>query len=164
MNNIIIELCAEDRARLDRLAEALERKACDKCVSSTLGAFAQKQTDAPDPIQEKLAETLASVSDPTETPKNAAGEAEPSALPSTSKEEEKPVAKEGDLAEPVKPTITLEQIQQKVVQLAAGQGGAKKAKVREIINAYGAKVSYLKDQPDKWTEVWEKLAALESEE
>ena len=35
-NRIAIELCAEDRARLDRLAEALERRTCDKCVSAAI--------------------------------------------------------------------------------------------------------------------------------
>ena len=35
-NTITIELCAEDRARLDRLAEAMERKTCDKCVTSAI--------------------------------------------------------------------------------------------------------------------------------
>ena len=35
-NNITIELCAEDRARLDRLVEALERRTCDKCVTTAL--------------------------------------------------------------------------------------------------------------------------------
>ena len=35
-NRITIELSAEDRARLDRLAEALEKRACDKCVSSAM--------------------------------------------------------------------------------------------------------------------------------
>ena len=35
-NHITIELCAEDRARLDRLAEALERRVCDKCVTAAI--------------------------------------------------------------------------------------------------------------------------------
>ena len=35
-NHITIELCDEDRARLDRLAEALERRACDKCVTAAI--------------------------------------------------------------------------------------------------------------------------------
>jgi hypothetical protein len=60
--------------------------------------------------------------------------------------------------EPAKPSVTLEQIQQKVVKLAAA---GKKAEVREIVTTYGAKVSDLKDQPDKWDEVWGKLTALE---
>ena len=45
-NTITIELCAEDRARLDRLAEALERKACDKCVTSAIQLF-KGETEAP---------------------------------------------------------------------------------------------------------------------
>jgi hypothetical protein len=60
--------------------------------------------------------------------------------------------------EPAKPSVTLEQIQQKVVKLAAA---GKKAEVREIVTTYGAKVSDLKDQPEKWDEVWGKLTALE---
>ena len=35
-NHITIELCAEDRARLDRLAEALEKRTCDKCVTTAI--------------------------------------------------------------------------------------------------------------------------------
>ena len=36
MNKITIELCAEDRARLDRLTAALESKACESCVTETI--------------------------------------------------------------------------------------------------------------------------------
>jgi hypothetical protein len=164
MNNIIIELCAEDRARLDRLAEALERKSCDACVAAALewkGAIVKN--DTPDEIQQKLAETLAKAEAPTETPKNAPEEAKAEPAPIDHPAEEELPWKADTPAEPTKPTVTLEQIQKKVMQLAAAQGGAKKAKVREIINAYGAKVSDLKDQPDKWDEVWGKLEALESE-
>ena len=45
-NTITIELCAEDRARLDRLAEALERKSCDKCVTSAIQLF-KGEAEAP---------------------------------------------------------------------------------------------------------------------
>lgn len=164
-NTITIELCAEDRARLDRLTEALEALQLPK-------AEVLLDTDAPKPapeqvtvddVQKKLAETLAKTNDPAEAPKNATGEAEAATLPTDHPAAEELPWQEDAPAEPVKPTVTLEQIQQKVVQLAAGNGGAKKAKVREIINAYGAKVSDLKDQPEKWTEVWDKLTALESE-
>jgi hypothetical protein len=75
------------------------------------------------------------------------------------------------------PSVDLAQIQQKVVQLCALSGApatltdeeraerAKKMKadVREIITQYGTKVSDLKDQPEKWDEVWTKLCALEQE-
>lgn len=65
--------------------------------------------------------------------------------------------------EPTKtePSVDLAQIQQKVVQLCAS--GEKKAAVRAVINEYGAKVSDLKDQPEKWDEVWKKLCAIEQE-
>ena len=61
------------------------------------------------------------------------------------------------------PPLTLEQIQQKVISIAA-TSKEKKAKAREIINSYGAKkVTDLQEQPDKWAEVWAELVALESE-
>jgi hypothetical protein len=153
-NTITIELCAEDRARLDKLTAALEARAATTPTADE---------PHPDPIQQKLAETIAKAETPAEPTKPAAEDAETSAPPVTPAEEEKPTAKEDAPAEEPEPTVTLEQIQQKVMQLAAGNGGAKKAKVREIINLYGSKVSDLKEQPEKWTEVWKKLTALESE-
>ena len=142
-NYIMIELHPEDRERIDRLIEAVERitPKCDACATSVAKFVAEemntpKETHAERPVE------------PAE-----ATEVEAPATPQP--EEETPATAE--------PAVTLEQIQQKVVQLAAGQGGAKKAKVREIISAYGSKVSDLKDQPDKWTEVWDKLTALEGE-
>ena len=149
MNNITIELCAEDRARLDRLAEALEKRACDSCVTSALEIMKDQQTD---PVQKALAETLAKAEAPA-----AATEAE--TLPTTPEKQEEPKA-ESDASDV--PPVTLEQIQQKVITIAATSND-KKAKAREIISAYGTKISDLKDKPDKWAEVWEKLVALERE-
>lgn len=137
MNNITIELCAEDRARLDRLAEALEKyphkcENCAKTVAEGVTAFVAKEVSAPSE--------------------------EPKSEPQEPTKEEPPATNPDDGPEP---SVTLEQIQQKVIELAAGNNGAKKAKVREIINAYAQKVS---DLPvDKWEEVWAKLTALESE-
>lgn len=165
MNNITIELCAEDRARLDRLAAALDKLApkCEDCargVADAVAAYvttAQKQATAeaeakPEPVTPTTEEK------PTEAPKEAAV-AKETAAPTVT-----PTEKEEQPAEPEKPTVTLAQIQQKVIRIASDKGGAKKAKVREIINAYGSKVSDLKEQPDKWGEVWERLTALESED
>lgn len=153
MNNIIIthELCAEDRARVDRLAEAIE-------------ALGQKKPAEADPIMAKLAETLSKAKYPAEAPQDAAEAAKAETLTTEPPKEEKPAAEE-DAApwEAEEPAVTLEMIQQKVVQLAAQNGGALKAKVREIINAYGARVSDLKEKPEAWTKVWEQLTALESE-
>ena len=137
MNNITFELCAEDRARLDRLAAALEKyphkcENCAKSVAEGVAAFVAKE------VNNQSEEPDIKAQEPTK--------------------EEPPATNPADEPEP---SVTLEQIQQKVIQLAAGNNGAKKAKVREIINAYAQKVS---DLPvDKWEEVWAKLTALESE-
>ncbi len=137
-NYITIEFCAEDRARIDRLTAALENRV--KQVDEFLAGGNQlDDIQKADPEQLTIDDT----------------HAEHPVEPAEATEVEAPATPQ--------PAVTLEQIQQKVVQLAAGQGGAKKAKVREIINAYGSKVSDLNDQPDKWTEVWDKLTALEGE-
>ena len=134
MNMITFELCAEDRARLDRLTAALEARA------------SAPTTEAPAKAQPKAAPTEAT--------------SKPAEQPEEPKKEEPAVPWEEPTAAP---TVTLEQIQQKVVTLATMAGGTKKVKVREIISAYGAKVSDLKDHPDKWQEVWDRLTALEQE-
>ena len=159
MNNITIthELCAEDRARLDRLAEALEKypPKCENCVQSVMAAL---QATAHVPKYESVVTA--------EEPKNEPQESIEAETPATTPtEEEKPEEVKDAPAEEAKtePTVTLAQIQQKVVQLCAGFEGKKKPAVREIISQYGAKVSDLKDQPDKWNEVWEKLTALEEQ-
>ena len=137
MNVITIELCAEDRARIDRLTKALENANphCDKCVQT----LADVMEDEP-PIEAP------------EMPQEATEAPAPETAPPW--EENATDAK----TEAAAPTVTLEQIQQKVVQLAAA---GSKAQVRAIITAYGANVTALKDQPDKWDEVWQKLTALE---
>ena len=141
MNTITIELCAEDRARLDRLTAALEARA------------SAPTTEAPVKAQPKAT--------PTEAPsKPAEAPSKPAEPPEEPKKEEPAAPWEEPTAAP---TVTLEQIQQKVVTLATMAGGTKKVKVREIISAYGAKVSDLKDHPDKWQEVWDRLTALEQE-
>lgn len=147
-NRITIELCAEDRARLDRLAEALERypHKCESCaqgVADTVAAVvkATQETNTAEKAQEQ----------PTEPTK----EDTPATAPAN---EEKPAAADLPWEEPA-PTVTLAQIQQKVVQLAAGADAAKKAAVRAIIHDYAEKVSDLPE--DKWSEVWERLTAME---
>lgn len=104
MNTITIELCAEDRARLDRIIAGLEAK----------------QASAPEAIAE-----VASLE----------AEAAPSG----------PVS------------VTLSDIQQKVVALSAA---GKKAQAREIVKAYAERVTLLPE--DKYAEVMDKLSALDS--
>lgn len=163
-NTITIEFCAEDRARLDRLTAALERRIAqveDYVANYQAAAESVQEETQPDPVQQKLAETLAKAETPAEAPKSATEAPEASAPPVTQPEEETPTEEKSAPAETVKPTVTLAQIQQKVIQLAAGFGGSKKAAVREIINAHAKKVTDL--PKDKWAEVWDKLTALESE-
>ena len=106
MNTITIELCAEDRARLDRLAEAMEKRACDSCVTSALEIMKGQQ---PDPVQKALAETLAKAEKPAEVPKTAPEATEAETLPTTPEKKEEPTAATGASDAP---PLTLEQIQQ----------------------------------------------------
>ena len=160
-NTIIIELCSEDRARLDRLAEALERKACDKCVATAM-EFAKLRMDPKpehktesDPIQQKLAETLAKANEAVEAPKNAVEEAEVSTPTTTPPEEEKPKAEEPATA-PTAPTVDRAELKAKVIQLCAK---GLKEQARDIVRAYAQTVTDIPE--DKLTECYEKLVALE---
>ena len=109
---ITIELCAEDRARLDRIIEALSRHDCSRCANDVakyvVGTLetAQEPANAPEPIKEETAQPEPEVVAPVM---------------------EAPVA-----------TVDKSDIQRKVVELSAA---GKKAQVREIITAYAAKVS-----------------------
>lgn len=153
-NTITVRLSDDDRARLDKLTAALEALSgvvpnCDSCVQSAI----------------KLTQATAAPAEPTETSQEPAGATEEKPADENAPEQnestvaaEEPQETTPAEPEPAKPSVTLEQIQQKVVKLAAA---GKKAEVREIVTAYGSKVSDLKDQPDKWDEVWGKLTALE---
>lgn len=129
MNNITIELCAEDRARLDSLIVLAAR-------------IANGQEPAPAEAPAALNEVQTRSAEPVEAP---APQPEP-------------------VKDEPEPAVTISQIQQKVVQLCAGFGGKKKPLVREIISSYGEKVSDLKEQPEVWDEVWNRLTMLEIEE
>lgn len=153
MNTITIELCTEDRARIDRLTAALEKRAAQEEPLTII-----------DPMQKALAETLAKAT-PSETAGNEPqATEEPTKAETPIKEETPETAKETEAPwVEDKPPITLAQIQQKVVQLSAADNGKKKAKVREIIVAYSPTVSGLKDIPETWSSIWESLTALEKE-
>jgi hypothetical protein len=162
-NTITIELCAEDRARLDRLTEAMENTIhnCESCVKSALG-WADKVLVQQDPVQQAFADVLAKAKDtPTEKPTEATGAPTVEAAPIDCPAEEDLPDEADAPAEEAKPTVTQDQLQQKVMQLAAANNGALKAKVREIVNAYAKKVSDVPE--DKRAEVWDKLTALEKE-
>lgn len=111
-NTITIELCAEDRARLDHINVNLT-----ELIMRVMGEVLQKA--APE-----LAEKLAAqhpVADPfKELPKA------------------EPVPFEQEAPKQEAPQYKLEDIQQKVVALSAS---GKKAEVREIVKSYAEKVS-----------------------
>lgn len=158
-NTIVIELCAEDRARLDRLAEALERKTCDKCVATAM-EFAKLRIEPKpesDPVQKALAETLAKAESAVEAPKNATEEAEVSTLTTTPPEEETDTQEEPAQAEPTK-TVTHAELMAKVIELSA-KDLKLKAQAREIVLAYAPRVKAVPE--DKLNECYEKIVALE---
>lgn len=156
-NTITIELCSEDRARLDRLAEALERKTCDKCVATAL-EFAKLRVEPKpetDPVQKALAETLAKAEEAVEAPKNAPGAAEASAPTTTPPEEEKPKEEKPTQPAPTK-KVDRAELRAKVIELSAK---GLKEQTREVVRAYAQTVTAVPE--DKLAECYEKLVALE---
>lgn len=166
-NTITLRLCDDDRARLDKIAvllAALLKDSCSDCsgcaeIEAKAAGQCVNTTTEEKPVQEHTA------------PQEQADE-HPVADPFPTPEEPAPAEDTPTPTEDPKPTVTLEQIQQKVVKLAASGAGvkdpalieqakAKKAKVRDIINAHAPKVSEL--PPECWDKVWAELIALESE-
>lgn len=134
MNNIIIELCTEDRARLDKIIEALEksRPHCENCV--------------------QLVNDLCHVNTSAETPQAPTEDATPK---QTQPEPKKATEPKNENVSPA-PEISVEDIRSKVIQLSAA---GKRDEIKAVINAYAERVG---DIPaDKRAEVLEKLNALE---
>ncbi len=163
-NRIVIELCQEDRERLDKLTAALERKACDACTNQAL-AWAERvmrgepiatiKDDEVDDVQKALAETLAKATDPAEAPKNATEEVETSTPTTNPAEEEKPTDEEPATA-PTAPMVTRDELKAKVIKLCAK---GLKEQARDVVRAYAQTVTAIPD--DKVAECYEKLVALE---
>lgn len=147
MSNIItIELCQEDRARVDRLIAALEKRAAQEAPATLEGV---------DDLQQKLAETLAKASEPVEAPKNAPGAAEASTPTTTPPEEETP--KEEKPTQPATAkTVNQKDVRAKYVELAAS---GKREEAKAIILPYATAITAIPD--DKCQEVYDKLVALE---
>lgn len=143
MNTITIELCAEDRARLDAILAALEKGPhCDKCVKDVAAALTMPQAPKNEPKNEPQSEEKKEVKENTESPAFVTAEDAPPW------EEDVPKAA---------PKHTKADLQQKVVKMVSA--GADKAKVRGIINEYAERVSLVPE--DKVDEVMGRLAALE---
>lgn len=163
-NSITIELCVEDRARIDRLITALERRNCDSCGATALqygkhiaeeaGRAKPAQTDD---VQQALAETLekAEKASKPQSPKNAVQEEEAPTLTTTPSEEEKP---EGEKPTPTDTAkkVSRTDVRAKFVELS---GKGKKEEAKAIIQAYASKIPDLPE--DKLEEILGKLNKLE---
>lgn len=156
MNVITIELCAEDRERIDRLTAALERKSCDACVNGALswaeqiargsGTAAEKAIE-PDPLQQKLAETLARAADP-----------EPVPAPAEAHPVDEPLPWGDPAPTPAPPAeVSLAEFQ-KALSLRCAESEAMKAKVRELLHEYAKAASQV--PPEKRAEVLDRLGKL----
>lgn len=133
MNIIEIKLCAEDRARLDRLAAALENARTPIIVDETLAELEDYERPEIAPKS------------PQEAPEAEQGETTPPE-PETPKEAEEPAA----------PAVSDDDLRSKYMTLSATP---KREQARQIIKAYAEKIS---DIPEgKRAEVLEKLTALE---
>lgn len=164
MNNITltVQLCEEDRARLDKIIEKLgalsTRPDCSQCVkdvAKTIG-LANAAIDSQDEVQKKLAEVIAR----TETPKNAQDAHEAPTPTENTTEVENETQAEPDNAtetqEAAKPSVTMAMLTNKAITLSAA---GKTALVREVVHQYSKTVTSLPE--DKWDEVYEKLTKLE---
>ena len=134
MTNIItIEICAEDRARLDKLTAALEAVRTPIIVEETIAEpedYATLET-SPEMTQKADEADGAQTTQPeSETPKEA----------------EKPAA----------PAVTLEDLRSKYMGLSATP---KRDEARAIIKSYAERISDIEE--DKRAEVLAKLNALE---
>lgn len=146
-NTITIELCDDDRARIDRLTAALE--ALQPPRVSTIFPIGDPEADA---LAAQLILMRERGTTPAEPPQEPAETTEEPAAPVIPPREEEPT-------EATEPSVTVGMIQQKVTTIAAAKAGKYKARVREIIHVYAKKVSDL--PADKLAEVWEKLTELE---
>ena len=134
MNNITISLSNEDRARLDRLTDFLEKRIAqvNKVYATCLERTPAEVTEtAPQEAQ-------------TEEPKELA-QPEPEEPAEAKIEEPKPT-----------PKVTVEDIRSKVLALTAA---GKKEELKEIIKSYASKVSEIPEE--LLAEVLQKLDALE---
>lgn len=143
MNTITIELCAEDRARLDAILKALEnRPNCEGCVSSAIEMSKAAQAEIDAAKAEAKASTLTNNPPEPEKPEETPAEHPLDAAPI-----DVPEVDAGELRA---------EVQRKVVTLCAA---GKKAEVKAIVTAYADKVS---DIPNgKLAEALEKLNKLE---
>lgn len=133
MNHITVELCQEDRARIDKVIDLLTLSTGQRCQSCAEAVATMCTTSQPSPVQDAPA--------PVEFTKDTPEEETPAE-----------VVQEADTT----PQVSRTDVQKKVIDLSAA---GKKAEVREIVTAVATKVSDIPE--DKLAEVMDKLNALE---
>lgn len=140
MNNITIELSAEDRALLNRIAENL-----DKIVKApgTIPMTLEVLDTATPKTEPKIApQKPEKVTEPTSAQPVEEKTTEPESVPQTEQEEGAP-------------EVTLDDVRQVVVHLAAN---GKKAEARAIVTKYAKSVGEI--PADKIGEVFKELRAV----
>ena len=154
-NKITIELCTEDRARLDRLATLLDARIIQAQVA--LENTVTEANDLKDELQERLENTLKEAAEFVGTDRTTPA-AEPQETPAPTdipKAEEKPTDEE-KTAPSNKKTVDRAELRAKVIEVSAK---GLKEQARTIVNAYAPTVAAVPE--DKITECYEKLDALE---
>ena len=136
MNTITIELCAEDRARLDAILAALKdiKPNCHSCTETALRM-----------MQANTA--------PAQAEEHPVGEVSPHGTPEPAEERFTDAA-----AEPAAPEYTLADVRA-VVQRLIGPGSNKREQAQAIVNDYAVKISAI--PAEKYPEVMDRLIALE---
>ena len=148
-NNITIELCKEDRQRLDEVVAFLGQLVGELKSQNAPVIMPQNQAQpatAPQPVQNV----------PNPETVHPVDEVSPHGQP-------EPVAEPDELPWDTTPTPkwTKADLTAKVQQLAA-PGTGKREKVRAIVKSYAEKVGDIPE--DKYAEVMDKLTALEKED
>lgn len=159
-NQITIELCTTDRARLDRLSASIEALIMTTQHIIDHGINEPNRKPAPsDDIKEAL-ERVIKDAKPTfeevaQTPKNATEEAEKPTLPITPKTEETPKATEEPEPTPTR-TVTRAELSTKVREMMTK---GYKEQTKAIVKEYAPTVPGVPE--DKVTECYDRLVALE---
>lgn len=136
MNNITIELSAEDRALLNRIADSLET------LKASGGAFISVDYAKPKTEPKIEPQKPEKVTEPTSAQPVEEKPTEPEPAPQTEQEE-------------AAPEVTLDDVRQVVVHLAAN---GKKAEARAIVTKYAKSVGEI--PADKIGEVFKELRAV----
>lgn len=155
--NVITELHADDRARLDTIIDLLGKLCLKQGAVQQPDEITQALTKAVEDAKPALDKFAAATKQAQEAAKNAQDALNASTpTESTPESTDDAPAKSEAATEPSTPTVTMQMLTNKAITLSAA---GKKDKVREIVHQYAKTVTTLPE--DKWAEVYEKLTALE---